>query len=58
MRGTEQVRFCERCQQNVYNLINFTLKETDPANDAARASQIKILHCPPDQVETPAGAAG
>ena len=46
-------------QQNIYNMINFTVKESNAANDAARGSQIKILLCPADPVSSvPAGLAG
>src|SRR6476660_5231267 len=39
-------------QQNIYALINFTVKESDATNNPARASQIKILLCPSDPVST------
>ena len=43
-------------QQNVYNLINFGVKESNAANDAARAANIGTLLCPSDPVSTvPAG---
>jgi prepilin-type N-terminal cleavage/methylation domain-containing protein/prepilin-type processing-associated H-X9-DG protein len=45
-------------QQNIFKLINFTVKESNAANNAARASEIKILHCPSDKHDTPAGVAG
>ena len=43
-------------QQNVFKLINFTVKESNAANDAARAATINTLLCPSDPVGTvPAG---
>ncbi len=43
-------------QQNVYTLINFTVKESNTANSAARAGTIKTLLCPSDpQGAVPAG---
>ncbi len=45
-------------QDNIYRLINFTVSRSNAANDAARQSQIKILHCPADKFETPSAAAG
>ncbi len=35
-------------QQNVYSLINFTVKESNAANNAARACTLTILLCPSD----------
>jgi prepilin-type N-terminal cleavage/methylation domain-containing protein/prepilin-type processing-associated H-X9-DG protein len=46
-------------QQNVYNLINFTVRSNNAVNNAARACEIKTLLCPSDPVSTvPAGLAG
>jgi prepilin-type N-terminal cleavage/methylation domain-containing protein len=46
-------------QQTIYTLINFTAKESDAVNNAARASKINILLCPSDPVmDAPAGLAG
>jgi prepilin-type N-terminal cleavage/methylation domain-containing protein/prepilin-type processing-associated H-X9-DG protein len=46
-------------QQNVYNQINFTVKESNAANDAARQSKVATLLCPSDPVaDVPAGTAG
>jgi prepilin-type N-terminal cleavage/methylation domain-containing protein/prepilin-type processing-associated H-X9-DG protein len=46
-------------QQNVYNLIDFTVKESNAVNNAARATELKILLCPSDPVQyVPAGGAG
>jgi prepilin-type N-terminal cleavage/methylation domain-containing protein/prepilin-type processing-associated H-X9-DG protein len=45
-------------QQNVYNLINFTVKESNGANDAARVCTIKILLCPSDPQGALPGTAG
>ena len=46
-------------QQNAYTLINFTVKQNNAANNAARMVQIKILLCPSDpQGSTPAGTGG
>ena len=46
-------------QQNVYNLINFNVKESDAANNAARVCVIPILLCPSDpQSTTPTGTGG
>ncbi len=46
-------------QQNIANLVNFTVKENNAANNAARGAEIKILLCPSDPVSTvPVGLAG
>ncbi|VTR95034.1 Prepilin-type N-terminal cleavage/methylation domain-containing protein OS=Singulisphaera acidiphila (strain ATCC BAA-1392 / DSM 18658 / VKM B-2454 / MOB10) GN=Sinac_2544 PE=4 SV=1: N_methyl_2: SBP_bac_10 [Gemmata massiliana] len=46
-------------QQNVYNLLNFSVKANNAANNAARVAEIKILLCPSDpQSAVPAGSAG
>jgi prepilin-type N-terminal cleavage/methylation domain-containing protein/prepilin-type processing-associated H-X9-DG protein len=43
-------------QQNVHALINFGVKESNAANNAARACEIKVLLCPSDpQGAVPAG---
>jgi prepilin-type N-terminal cleavage/methylation domain-containing protein/prepilin-type processing-associated H-X9-DG protein len=43
-------------QQNVYAQINFTVKESNAANDVARRSKISILLCPSDPVsDVPSG---
>ena len=45
-------------QQNVFNMINFSVKASDASNNAARATEIKILHCPADRTDSPVGTAG
>jgi prepilin-type N-terminal cleavage/methylation domain-containing protein/prepilin-type processing-associated H-X9-DG protein len=46
-------------QQNIFNLINFTVAWNHPLNDAARAAPVKTFICPSDPVTSvPAGWAG
>jgi prepilin-type N-terminal cleavage/methylation domain-containing protein/prepilin-type processing-associated H-X9-DG protein len=46
-------------QQSVFTHVNFGVKESDAANNTARACSIAILLCPSDpQSAVPAGAAG
>jgi prepilin-type N-terminal cleavage/methylation domain-containing protein len=46
-------------QQNISSQINFTVKESNAANDAARSYKISILLCPSDPVgDVPPGTGG
>jgi prepilin-type N-terminal cleavage/methylation domain-containing protein/prepilin-type processing-associated H-X9-DG protein len=46
-------------QDNLFRLINFTVAETNAANNPARSTPVKIFLCPSDPVSVlPAGYAG
>jgi prepilin-type N-terminal cleavage/methylation domain-containing protein/prepilin-type processing-associated H-X9-DG protein len=46
-------------QDNLYKQITLTVKQTDPLNAIARATEVKIFLCPSDPVrQVPVGGAG